>query len=57
MKYKIFDWAGNDLTSHFGTFSDFQSAWEAIHDYVSDQTQDENEFEEMCGEYQVLSKA
>ena len=52
--YKIFDWAGNDKTEYFGAFSDFQGAWEAIYQHIADQTQDEHEFEELCGEYQVL---
>lgn len=29
--FKIFDWAGNDKSNYYGTFSTFEDAWEAIY--------------------------
>jgi hypothetical protein len=30
MQYKVYDWAGNDLTGFYGVFDDFEDAWGAI---------------------------
>lgn len=29
-KFKIYDWAGNDLTHWHGTFDSFEDAWDYI---------------------------
>lgn len=35
-RYKIYDWAGNDLSSHHGTFKTFDDAWAYIHGEMTD---------------------
>jgi hypothetical protein len=50
MRYKVFDWAGNDLSDYYGTFSSFEEAWEAIYKRL----ENEENPEEYYQEYQVL---
>lgn len=35
-KYRVYDWAGNDLTSFYGEFEDFEDAWGAIRENIPD---------------------
>ena len=35
-KYLVFDWAGNDLTGFYGEFENFEDAWGAIRENVSE---------------------
>ncbi len=59
--YKIMDWAGNDLTKHYGTFESFEEAWEAIYQHINEKLAEEgiNEwereeaFDAWAGEYHV----
>ena len=44
--WKIFDWAGNDLTGFYGTFESFEDAWDILFDRF--------ESEDDLGEFQVL---
>ena len=34
--FKIYDWAGNDLSKHHGTFSSFEEAWDYIFGEMTD---------------------
>lgn len=51
--YKIYDWAGNDLTDHFGVFKTFDDAWDAIREYLADQKLDDKSYDDHLGEYWV----
>lgn len=35
-RYKIYDWAGNDLSSYHGTFKTFDDAWSYIYGEMTD---------------------
>lgn len=51
-KYRIIDWAGNDLTSYYGTFDSFEDAWGAIYErfeHLSDE-----DLDEQLGEFEVI---
>lgn len=50
--YKIYDWAGNDLTAWHGTFHTFEDAWDYIMGEMTDKL---NLTESDYQEYQVLS--
>ena len=51
--YKIFDWAGNDLSQWHGTFKTFDDAWEYI---LGEMTDKLGLVEEDYQEYQVLNE-
>ena len=53
MKYKVYDWAGNDLTSFYGVFNGFEEAWGAIRDNCKKHAKNEEDYEEMLGEFYV----
>lgn len=51
-KYIIQDWAGNDLSSYYGTFDTFEDAWDAILERFKDL--DESELENQLQEFEVV---
>ncbi len=53
-RFRVTDWAGNDLTPHYGLFASFEDAWGAVYAYLETQNLSEADFEECCGEYYVL---
>ena len=56
-KYKVYDWAGNDLTNTFGTFNDFEDAWMGVREEVENYLKSIDSLDtidEELGEYQVL---
>jgi hypothetical protein len=36
-QYRVYDWAGNDLTSFYGTFEHFEDAWGAVRENIPDE--------------------
>ena len=46
MKFRIFDWAGNDKTEYYGEFNSFEDAWDAVRAEFPDD-------EEAWGEFYV----
>lgn len=52
--FKIYDWASNDVTNHFGvnSFNTFEDAWGAIYEVF--EHLGEKEFDEQMGEFEVL---
>ena len=53
-KFIIFDWAGNELTDHYGEFDSFEAAWDAVYDAFGHL--DGEEFDEEIGEFHVEAK-
>jgi hypothetical protein len=52
-KFRILDWAGNDLSDFHGTFKTFEDAW----DYILGEMTDKLDLtEEDYQEYQVLNE-
>jgi len=49
--YKIFDWAGNNLTSYYGVFASFEEAWGAL--YEEFDGLNEEDFNEQMSEFHV----
>lgn len=54
IQFRIYDWAGNDKTSYYGTFKAFEDAWGALYEEFSDLS--ENDFDEQMGEFYVEQK-
>jgi hypothetical protein len=52
--YIILDWAGNDLSAHYGEFESFEDAWGALYeDYA---LLNEEDFDAQMSEFEVLEK-
>lgn len=49
--FKIFDWAGNDMTYYYGTFESFEDGWGAIYENFNHLNEDD--FNEQMSEFYV----
>lgn len=52
IRFRIVDWAGNDLSSYYGTFDDFESAWGALYNEFRELGEDD--FDAQMSEFEVV---